>query len=145
MNIQIYRQNGEKCRPWPDCSFRSSVFMVYTVCTNLSGWKLRIITVLSIWHVPEFVSPLIFATLATKKWSKKSHCPTIYVHLPRTCGMHIYFVWLQSVFCLQNFKHTKTNLMSNNLPICNTIFIQMNTPSPNFLEKRVTKCHQNRL
>ena len=38
------RWNGEQCRPWSDCSSRSSLIWVYTVCPGLPVWKLRIIT-----------------------------------------------------------------------------------------------------
>ena len=38
------RWNCEQCRPWSDCSSRSSLIWVYTVCPGLPVWKLRIIT-----------------------------------------------------------------------------------------------------
>ena len=39
----ICRQNGKQYRPWSDCSFRSSLIWVYTVCPGLYVWKLRVI------------------------------------------------------------------------------------------------------
>ena len=34
------RQNGKQCRPWSDCSSRSSLIWVYTVCSGLWLQKL---------------------------------------------------------------------------------------------------------
>ena len=39
------RRNGKQCRPWSDCSSRSSLIWVCTVCPGISVRKLRIITV----------------------------------------------------------------------------------------------------
>ena len=39
------RGNCKQCRPWSDCSSRSSLIWVCTVCPGLSVWKLKIITV----------------------------------------------------------------------------------------------------
>ena len=41
------RRNSKQCRPWSDCSSRSSLIWVCTVCPGISVRKLRIITVLS--------------------------------------------------------------------------------------------------
>ena len=41
------RGNCKQCRPWSDCSSRSSLIWVCSVCPDLSVWKLRNITVLS--------------------------------------------------------------------------------------------------
>ena len=38
-------RNCQQCRPWSDCSSRSSLIWVCTVCPDLSVWKLRNITV----------------------------------------------------------------------------------------------------
>ena len=38
------RWNSKQCRPWSDCSSRSSLIWVCTVCLDISVWKLRIIT-----------------------------------------------------------------------------------------------------
>ena len=38
-------RNGKQCRPWSDCSSRSCLIWVYTVCSDLSVRKLRNITV----------------------------------------------------------------------------------------------------
>ena len=43
------RGNCKHCRPWSDCSSRSSLIWVCTVCPDLSVWKLRIITVHALW------------------------------------------------------------------------------------------------
>ena len=40
------RGNCKQCRPWSDCSSRSSLIWVCIVCPNLSVRKFRIITVL---------------------------------------------------------------------------------------------------
>ena len=40
------RWNSKQCRLWSDCSSRSSLIWVYTVCPDLSVRKLRIITVI---------------------------------------------------------------------------------------------------
>ena len=37
-----YRQHSKQCRPWSDCSSRSSLIWVYTLCPDLSVQKLRI-------------------------------------------------------------------------------------------------------
>ena len=39
------RGNCKQCRPWSDCSSRSSLIWVCTVCSDLSVWKLRKIMV----------------------------------------------------------------------------------------------------
>ena len=39
------RWNGKQCRHTSDCSTRSSLIWVYTVCPALSVWKFRIIVV----------------------------------------------------------------------------------------------------
>ena len=54
------RLNGKQCRPWSDCSSRSSLIWVYTVCLGLSVRKLRIITV-----VPFLLWLLSVRTLST--------------------------------------------------------------------------------
>ena len=46
------RWNDKQCRPWSDCSSRSSLIWVYTVCPDLDVWKLRNITV----YLLQFVS-----------------------------------------------------------------------------------------
>ena len=49
-NVSIrYRQNCKQCRPWSDCSSRSSLIWVCTVFPDLSVWKHRIITVHALW------------------------------------------------------------------------------------------------
>ena len=49
------RWNGRQCRPWSDCSSRSSLIWVCTVCQDLSVWKLRTITV----HMTLVLWPLL--------------------------------------------------------------------------------------
>ena len=39
------RQNCKQCRPWSDCSCRSCLIWVYTVCSDLSVQKFRNITI----------------------------------------------------------------------------------------------------
>ena len=45
------RWNSKQCRPWSDCSSRSSLIWVCTVCPGISVLKLRIITVANSEHV----------------------------------------------------------------------------------------------
>ena len=51
---------GKQCRPWSDCSSRGILIWVYTVCPDLTIWKLRIIKVhLNCDASSEFVSSSI--------------------------------------------------------------------------------------
>ena len=45
MHSKTCRRNCKQCRPWSDCSCRSSLTYVYTDCQDMSIQKLRIITV----------------------------------------------------------------------------------------------------
>ena len=44
------RGNCKQCRPWSDCSCRSSLIWVCTVCQDMSVRKLRKITVHILWN-----------------------------------------------------------------------------------------------
>ena len=57
------RGNGKQCRAWSDCSSRSSLIWVHTVCSDLSVQKFRNITVSTFTVCNYFISP--WATVKT--------------------------------------------------------------------------------
>ena len=54
------RWNGKQCRPWSDCSSRSSLIWVYTVCQGFFVRKLRIITVIELLVQTYWIGDLIW-------------------------------------------------------------------------------------
>ena len=54
--------NGKQCRRWSDCSFRSRLIKIYTVCPDLSARKLRI-SMLNTSLTPHCTQPLIIILL----------------------------------------------------------------------------------
>ena len=113
MTCARFRCNGKQCRPWSDCSCKSSPIWVYTVWSSpvwvysvypdLSVWKLRIITVIGVFMD---LNCNWFHKLPHDKANKMTVCPGKTQISLGNCQ-----VWSESSLCAQwvtkepSFRH----------------------------------------